>query len=91
MTRHGTKCAAMEARVTDRKRTISGPGASDFLTATGGEDVPETSPDKGDGALRENSEILNPRNLQPDLEPGTGERGVLTGEDDATVADEKNR
>ena len=50
------------------KRTISGPGASDFLTAGGGEDLPGGG-SKGTGELREETEITNPRNLVPALAP----------------------
>jgi hypothetical protein len=55
----------------DRKRTISGPGASDFLAATGGEDIPGVSPNKGMSETRGKSEITNPRNLIPRLGPDT--------------------
>jgi hypothetical protein len=50
------------------KRTISGPGASDFLTAGGGEDLPGGG-SKGTGELRDEPEITNPRNLVPQLAP----------------------
>ena len=55
--------------MTDRKRTISGPGAADFLTSTGGEDRPESSPSKGMGSTRDEADLTNPRNLVPDLGP----------------------
>jgi hypothetical protein len=54
-----------------QKRTISGPGASDFLASEGGEDRPGTSPTKGMGSLREESDLTNPRNLVPRLGPDT--------------------
>jgi hypothetical protein len=60
------------------KRTISGPGASDFLAAGGGEDLPESG-GKGTAQLREESEITSPRNLVPQLAP--------ENENDAAVAD----
>ena len=50
------------------KRTISGPGASDFLAAGGGEDLPGGG-SKGTGELRDEVEITNPRNLIPQLAP----------------------
>lgn len=74
-----------------RKRTISGPGAADFLASGGGEDLPGTSPSKGTGNLREESDLTQPRNLAPRLGPDSeampGERrGVLgpTAEDRKT-------
>ena len=60
--------------VSDRKRTISGPGAADFLAATGGEDIPGVSPNKGTTEMREDSEITNPKNLVPRLGPDTEAR-----------------
>jgi len=51
------------------KRTISGPGAADFLAAQGGEDIPGVSPNKGATETRGESEITNPRNLVPRLGP----------------------
>ena len=53
----------------DHKHSISGPGAADFLTAPGGEDLPETSQDKGDLAVKGESHFTNPRNLEPRLAP----------------------
>ena len=53
----------------ERKRTISGPGASDFLTSGGGEDLPGTSASKGTGTLREESSLTDARNLEPRLGP----------------------
>ncbi len=58
------------------KRTISGPGAADFLAAGGGEDLPESG-GKGTAQLREEPEITNPRNVVPQLAP----------EDDAAAND----
>jgi hypothetical protein len=51
------------------KRTISGPGAADFLTAQGGEDHPGVSPTKGEGPLREATLLDDARNLAPRLGP----------------------
>jgi hypothetical protein len=50
------------------KRTISGPGASDFLTGGGGEDLPDGG-SRGTAELREESEITSARNLIPQLAP----------------------
>ena len=44
------------------KRTISGPGASDFLTAGGGEDLPGSGA-RGTAELREESPVTSARNL----------------------------
>jgi hypothetical protein len=55
----------------DSKRTISGPGAADFLTSGGGEDMPGVSPNKGMSETRGESDITNPRNLVPRLGPDT--------------------
>src|SRR5687767_10467070 len=67
----------------DRKFTVTGPGASDFLTAPGGEDLPETSTSKGAGTRRDESDLTNPRNLiprpGPDTEAEPGERTSATG------------
>ena len=51
------------------KRTISGPGAADFIGAQGGIDFPENAADKGTGQLR-NDEALTTEDgrLTPDLE-----------------------
>jgi hypothetical protein len=50
------------------KRTISGPGASDFLTAGGGEDLPGSGA-RGTAELREESPVTSARNLIPQLAP----------------------
>ncbi len=55
----------------DSKRTISGPGASDFIASQGGEDLPGTSPNKGMGNTRGESEITDPKNLEPRTAPDT--------------------
>ena len=52
-----------------QKRTISGPGAADFLASGSGEDRPGTSPNKGMSATRGESSITDPRNLEPGLIP----------------------
>jgi len=64
------------------KRTISGPGAADFLTATGGIDTPESDPAKGTRGLSDQPSLLDERRLTPDLdEPrDTTERERLTGD-----------
>lgn len=56
--------------MTDRpKRTISGPGAADFIAAQGGIDFPEDAPDKGTGQLRDDQAIAgDDARLTPDLE-----------------------
>jgi hypothetical protein len=53
------------------KRTISGPGAADFLSSGGGEDRPGTSPTKGMGNTRDGSDITDPGNLEPRTAPDT--------------------
>src|SRR5688572_33351373 len=69
----------------DRKFTISGPGASDFLAAAGGEDRPGSGSSKGMGQTREGSPLTDPRNLVPRLGPDTeaqpGERESTTSRD----------
>ena len=51
------------------KHTISGPGAADFIAAPGGEDLPETSADKGSSAAgRSESHFTDARNLQPAID-----------------------
>jgi hypothetical protein len=81
------------------KRTISGPGAADFLTSGGGEDLPGSSTSsKGTGNTREDSSLTDPRNLVPNLgpdseaEPGERETAAkprredeLTGSQTGTV------
>ena len=64
-----------------QKRVISGPGAADFIAAPGGEDLPETSADKGTGAAhRGEAPLTDARNLQPaidDEDIPTSERSIL--------------
>lgn len=66
-----------------RKRTISGPGAADFLASGSGEDFPGTSPSKGTGNVRDESDLTDPRNLVPRLGPDDeaepGERRSVFG------------
>jgi len=51
------------------KRTISGPGAADFIGAQGGIDFPEDAADKGTGQLRDDQAIASDDSrLTPDLE-----------------------
>lgn len=70
------------------KRRISGPGAADFLTAQGGEDIPGASPSKGDTDLQADAPLTDARNLEPDLGvdtdavPHNRERGVPRGRDE---------
>ena len=67
----------------NRKHTITGPGAADFLASGSGEDLPGTSASKGTGNLREESDLTNPRNLVPRLGPDDeaepGERDRVLG------------
>lgn len=55
----------------DRKRTISGPGASDFIASEGGEDLPGTSLTKGMGATRDQNDVTDRKNLEPRTAPDT--------------------
>jgi hypothetical protein len=64
----------------DDGRTISGPGASDFLASGGGEDQPGVSPGKGMSGTRGESKATDPRNLVPRLGPDSeAEPGERTG------------
>jgi len=71
-----------------RKRRISGPGASDFLAAPGGEDIPGISPSKGGTEVYKEAPLTDARNLEPDLGDDTDatpqhrERGVPRGRDE---------
>lgn len=73
------------------QRTISGPGAADFLAASGGLDIPGSDSGKGTGALRGESPLTDPANLTPrlgpDHEPIPGERDPnnLTGSQTGTI------
>lgn len=60
-------------------REISGPGAADFLAASGGLDRPENDPSKGTAALRGEG-LVDRERLVPHLdEPdSSSERQVLT-------------
>jgi hypothetical protein len=49
------------------KRTLSGPGAADFLTSGSGEDLPGTSSSKGASQLRDDALTGDARTLTPDL------------------------
>ena len=75
----------------EHKHTISGPGAADFIAAPGGEDLPETSPDKGSSiAEREESHFTDARNLQPALDEEQiprKERTIHTEEEKQPVRD----
>ena len=50
---------------TERKFTISGPGAADFLTAQSGEDMPGSSSSKGMSQTRDESITSDARNFEP--------------------------
>ena len=52
------------------KLAISGPGAADFLTASGGLDTPETGT-KGMGQTRDEGLLNDPKRLAPRLGPDT--------------------
>ena len=56
--------------MTDRKFTITGPGAADFIASGGGEDLPGFSPGKGT-RQNEGSNLTDPKNLIPRLGPDT--------------------
>ena len=73
------EAAANDARP---KRTISGPGAADFIAAPGGVDTPESDPAKGTRGASVEPSLLDERRLTPDLdEPrDTTERQRLTGD-----------
>jgi hypothetical protein len=49
--------------------SISGEGAADFLTASGGLDLPETGVGKGMGQTRDEGILSDPRRLTPRLGP----------------------
>ena len=51
-----------------RKRIIHGPGASDFVTAQGGIDFPESGTDKGTGQLRDEDSLTSESRVTPELE-----------------------
>jgi hypothetical protein len=75
------------------RRPISGPGASDFIAAGGGLDLPGTSgaSGKGMGNMREDSPLTDPSRLTPgpgpDHEPIPGERDPenITGSQTGTI------
>jgi hypothetical protein len=71
---------------------ISGPGAADFLTASGGFDVPESGVGKGMGQTRDDAPLTDPKRLTPRLGPDTeaepGERRPdeqMTGSQTGTI------
>jgi hypothetical protein len=66
------------------RREISGPGAADFLAATGGLDLPENDPSKGMRGAREDGTLTDERRLTPNLdEPRpTTERQILPPDGD---------
>jgi hypothetical protein len=71
-----------------RKRRISGPGASDFLAAKGGEDIPGVSTDKGETEVHKETPVVDAVNLEPDLAidtdavPHNKQRGTPRGRDE---------
>jgi hypothetical protein len=71
-----------------QKRRISGPGAADFLTAPGGEDIPGMRPSKGETEVYKEAPLTDPQNLEPDLAdaadaaPHHRERGTPRGRDE---------
>ena len=71
----------------NQKRKISGPGASDFLTAPGGEDIPGVSASKGETEVHKDAPLTDARNLEPDLTddadavPHNKQRGTPRGRD----------
>lgn len=71
-----------------QKRRISGPGAADFLTAQGGEDIPGVSPSKGETEVQDETPLTDARNLEPgfaddaDVTPPSRERGTPRGRTD---------
>ena len=66
------------------RREISGPGAADFLTATGGLDMPENDPSKGMRGAREDGTLTDERRLTPHLDDPqpTTEREILSRDGD---------
>ena len=79
----------------DRKFTISGPGAADFIAAIGGADHPGTSAEKGMGQTRDDSPFTDPKNLTPrpgpDTEATPGERSPGAGDAAADQPSTKKR
>jgi hypothetical protein len=65
------------------RREITGPGASDFLAASGGLDTPETDPAKGARAAGEGGALTDERRLTPNLdEPSpTTEREIVSNDE----------
>jgi hypothetical protein len=64
----------------NRKFTISGPGAADFLASPGGEDLPGTSTSKGTSQTRDEESLTNDaRNFEPAFGiDGAGDSGLGT-------------
>jgi hypothetical protein len=50
------------------KRTISGPGAADFIASPGGIDTPESDPAKGTRAAADEAPFTGGGRLTPDLD-----------------------
>lgn len=65
------------------KRTISGPGAADFLTAPGGLDTPESG-GKGTAQLRDEALTDDARGLEPRTADETPDDAPHPGRDDRT-------
>jgi len=70
----------------DRKFTISGPGAADFLTSPGGEDLPGTSTSKGTAQMRDDALTSDARNFEPALDIENAERSA---DEPASAANER--
>jgi hypothetical protein len=64
---------------------ITGPGASDFLTAPDGLDVPGTGTTKGMGQTRDEGPLADKKRLVPRLGPDTEERPGERHPDDRTT------
>jgi hypothetical protein len=71
----------------NRKFTISGPGAADFLASPGGEDLPGTSTSKGTSQTRDESLTSDARNFEPAFDADqddTAARGPKSAADERT-------
>ncbi len=74
-TRPGDTPVEQQERDADETKTkrdrlaVSGPGASDFLTASGGLDTPESGTSKGMGQTRDEGLLSDAKRLTPRLGP----------------------
>jgi hypothetical protein len=73
------RAAADVERTRPVERTISGPGAADFLTAQGGLDTPESGT-KGTGQTRDAGLLDSARGLRPRLGPDRDDPDDTPGE-----------